>query len=146
MKSPLIIGTSLDLLPATHVAILANRFLIAFSQDPIYGRPATPYKWGTNPDWTFDPEIPAEYWSGGSSQGTLVLMLNAGETNATRSARWDEIPQLGGSGYEVTDVWTGENLGCIANGLDILLESHDTAALLVGCECEIQGTKKKWKA
>jgi alpha-galactosidase len=49
-KSPLIIGTALDGLPADHVAILKNKYLLAFHQDPVYGGPATPYKWGVNPD------------------------------------------------------------------------------------------------
>jgi alpha-galactosidase len=49
-KSPLIIGTALDGLPADHVTILKNKYLLAFHQDPVYGGPATPYKWGVNPD------------------------------------------------------------------------------------------------
>ena len=47
-KSPLIIGTALDSLAADHLAILKNKYLLAFHQDNFYGGPATPYKWGVN--------------------------------------------------------------------------------------------------
>ncbi len=95
MKSPLLIGTPLDRLPAAQVGILANRALLAFSQDEVHGKPAMPYKWGVNPDWTFKASHPAEYWSGASARGTLVLMMmNTLGEEAVREARWDEVPQL----------------------------------------------------
>jgi alpha-galactosidase len=50
MKSPLIIGTTLESLPDTHVNILKNKYLLSFSQDQVHDAPATPYKWGTNPN------------------------------------------------------------------------------------------------
>jgi alpha-galactosidase len=137
MKSPLIIGTELDKLPADHVAILANKYLLAFSQDEYYGKPATPYKWGVNPQWTFNGTNPAEYWSGASSQGVLVLMLNSLGHDAMREVKWDEVPHLEerSHAYHVVDVWTGEDLGCVEGGVSRMLESHDTAALLVGKTC-----------
>jgi alpha-galactosidase len=139
MKSPLLIGTALDRLPAEHVAILANKPLLEFSQDEVYGKPAMPYKWGVNPDWTFNASHPAEYWSGASVKGTLVLMMNTLGEDAAREAKWDEVPQLEsrkGRAYHVMDVWTGMDLGCVEGGLKVMLESHDTAALLVGEKCE----------
>jgi len=137
MKSPLIIGTALDKLPAENVMILANKYLLDFSQDEHYGKPATPYKWGVNPDWTFNESYPAEYWSGASSQGVLVLILNSLEHSANREARWGEVPQLDkrSYAYQVTDVWTGKDLGCVGGGVSRILESHDTAAFLVGKKC-----------
>lgn len=142
MKSPLIIGTALDTLPADHVAILANKHLLAFNQDATHGKPAAPYKWGVNPNWTFNGSYPAEYWSGASSKGTLVLMLNSLAQNATREARWSEVPQLEKDrAYEVTDVWTGKDLGCVEGGLSRVLESHDTAAFLVGGKCRPRGRR-----
>jgi len=157
MKSPLIIGTALDVLPADHIAILSNPGLLKFSQDPLIGTPATPFKWGVNPNWTFNGSNPAEYWSGASSNGTLVLMMNTLDFNATRSASFAEIPEMKevverlerrggaelekrqgkpGAAFEVTDLWTGESLGCVEGGLSVSLGSHDTAALLVGGPCE----------
>jgi alpha-galactosidase len=48
MKSPLIIGTDLSLLSADQLTLLKNPYLLAFDQNPVYGAPAAPYKWGTN--------------------------------------------------------------------------------------------------
>lgn len=135
MKSPLIIGTKLSSLSAANLAILKNEYLLAFNQDASYGKPATPYKWGTNKDWTFDASHPAEYWSGSSSKGVLVLMLNTGSATQARTATWSEIPQLTGSAYHVTDIWSGANLGCVKGGIARNLTTHDTAGFLVGAAC-----------
>ncbi|KAF7172109.1 hypothetical protein CNMCM6106_006387 [Aspergillus hiratsukae] len=146
MKSPLIIGTALDSIDQAHLAILSNKHLLAFHQDPVLGRPAYPYKWGYNPDWTFDPAHPAEYWSGPSSKlgGTLVLMFNSEDTAQTRTAVWKEIPELKDvlrrqgkrrAGFHVTDVWTGKDLGCVRDHYSVELEAHDVAALVVGSAC-----------
>jgi alpha-galactosidase len=137
MKSPLIIGTALNLLPTDHVEILKNRYLLAFSQDMLYGGPATPYRWGTNPDWTYNITNPAEYWSGQSTAGTLVLALNTLDVNATRQIVWSEVPSLTerGEAFEITDVWTGHSLGCVYGGIKKVVASHDTIAYLVGRKC-----------
>ena len=102
-KSPLIIGTALDVLAQENVEILKNKALLAFHQDPVFGGPATPYKWGVNPDWTFNATNPAEYWAGQSGQGTLVLALNTLSTTAWREITWSEVPglkEVGGDGFE----------------------------------------------
>ncbi|KAF9886485.1 hypothetical protein FE257_011392 [Aspergillus nanangensis] len=140
MKSPLIIGTALDKINDDNLAVLKNKYLLDFHQDPLVGRPAYPYKWGYNKDWTFDPVHPAEYWSGPSSKldGTLVVMLNSEEGNSTRTAVWEEIPELRGSGgdsFRVTDVWTGKDMGCVKQKHSVGLLSHDAAALVVGKPC-----------
>ncbi|KAJ9316576.1 hypothetical protein DTO271D3_3083 [Paecilomyces variotii] len=145
MKSPLIIGTALDSISDDYLSILSNHALLDFHQDPVIGRPAYPYKWGYNPDWTFDPAHPAEYWSGPSSKlgGTLVLMFNSEDVNATRTAVWSEIPELkgkkqdkrGDDGYKVTDAWTGKDLGCVKKEYSVQLESHDVAVLIVKEVC-----------
>lgn len=145
MKSPLIIGTALDALSMDKVELLENKYLLAFSQDPTVGEPASPYKWGTNPDWTFNASNPAEYWSGASSNGTLVLMLNTLNETATRTAVWSEVPQLATSGnssaFVVTDIWTGESLGCQEGSVKWTVDSHDVAGLLVGDACVVGGSK-----
>ncbi|GAB1218496.1 hypothetical protein ATERTT37_007752 [Aspergillus terreus] len=157
MKSPLIIGTPLDQIDDAHLAILKNKYLLAFNQDAVVGRPAYPYKWGYNPDWTFDAAHPAEYWSGASValNGTLVVMLNSEDGTSTRTAVWSEIPELkalngtrgmgrargralgrrAAGGFKVTDVWTGEDLGCVREKYSVELESHDAAVLVVGEGC-----------
>ncbi|KAJ5321836.1 Aldolase-type TIM barrel [Penicillium brevicompactum] len=138
MKSPLLIGTPLDSINYKHLAILKNEYLLAFHQDPVIGGPARPYKWGFNPDWTFDPAHPAEYWSGVSTtlEATLVLMLNSENVSSHRTAVWSEIPELRShDSYEVTDGWTGQNLGCIHGKYSKLLHSHDIAVLVVQEKC-----------
>ncbi|UNI17038.1 Alpha-galactosidase [Purpureocillium takamizusanense] len=131
MKSPLLIGTDLDKLSQSNIDILKNRRLLAFSQDETVGAPAKPYKWGINPDWTYNSTNPAEFWAGDSENGILVLMLNTlGETDS-KTAVWSEIPGLDGNcKHRVTNVWTGEDLGCLGE-YKADVESHDTAAILV---------------
>ncbi|OQD60188.1 hypothetical protein PENPOL_c026G04470 [Penicillium polonicum] len=138
MKSPLIIGTALDSINDDHLAILKNKYLIDFNQDPVIGGPAHPYKWGYNPDGTFDPVHPAEYWSGASStlEGTLVLMLNSEDATSTRTALWSEIPELKShNAYKVIDAWTGKDLGCVKDKYKVSLKSHDAAVLVVKGRC-----------
>jgi alpha-galactosidase len=136
MKSPLLIGTPLSTLSPANRAILLNAPLLAFNQDPVFGYPAVPYKWGTNPDWTFNMTSPAEFWYGHSQNGTLVLMLNPRTGVAKKTAVWGEIPGLTKDvKYGVTDVWTGEDKGCVEGGFTSLVAEHDTAIFLVreGC-------------
>jgi alpha-galactosidase len=137
MKSPLIIGTNLETLPTTHVDILKNKYLLAFSQDKVHGAPATPYKWGTNPNWTFNATNPAEYWSGQSTEGVLALALNTLDTPAERYIKWDEVPHItpGGKAFMVTDIWTGKSLGCVQRGIKTLVQSHDTVGYVIGEKC-----------
>jgi alpha-galactosidase len=161
MKSPLIIGTALDKLAAEKVEILKNKALLAFHQDDVHGGPAEPYKWGINEDWTFNATHPAEYWSGASKKGTLVLALNTLGKSVWKEIRWSEVPQLKGKksawkrgvfggwerdvetlgkggkeeSYEVKDVWTGKNLGCVKGGVGRWVESHDTVGFVVGKKC-----------
>ncbi|KAK0112547.1 alpha-glucosidase maltase [Cadophora gregata f. sp. sojae] len=136
MKSPLIIGTDLAVLKKSLVDVLKNKYLLAFNQDDVVGKPATPYKWGTNPDWTFNATNPAEYWSGRSKEGTLVLAFNSLGANATREIKWNEVPELkGGDKWMVTDIWTGSSLGCVKGGINQTVQSHDTIGFMVGEQC-----------
>jgi alpha-galactosidase len=136
MKGPLLIGTDLATISAANVALLKNKALLAFNQDPVIGRSAMPYKWGTNPDWTFNASFPAEYWSGpvhvsGANQ-TLVLVLNPYETSQVREAVWAEVPELAGRArWAVVDGWTGVALGCFKDKYTASIGGHDTALLMV---------------
>ncbi|ORY13416.1 glycoside hydrolase superfamily [Clohesyomyces aquaticus] len=137
MKSPLLIGTDLARIDPAELEVLKNKYLIAFSQDAKYGAPAKPYKWGTNPDWTFNASFPAEYWSGASTAGTLVLIFNPYGESKNKTAVWKEIPELSkGGSYQVTDIWSGKQLGCVKGELKVEVEGHDTIGLLVGEECK----------
>ncbi|KAI0150188.1 glycoside hydrolase family 27 protein [Xylariaceae sp. FL1272] len=132
MKSPLLIGTNLATASSDSVAILLNKYLLAFNQDPVFGAAAKPYKWGTNPDYTFNASNPAEFWSGKSSAGTLVLMMNTLADSRNMTADFSEVPQLDEDGtYDVLDVWTGQSLGAFTGSFTAEVGTHDTAALLL---------------
>jgi alpha-galactosidase len=131
MKSPLLIGADLSRLSQEHIRILKNDVLLAFNQDDVYERPATPFKW----DWTFSPTYPAEFWSGRFQQGILILLLNVESAPRNMSVNWAEVPQLGDGSFWVTDGWTGESLGCLSDGIEVNVETHDTTIILVGNRC-----------
>ncbi len=136
MKAPLIMGTDLTKLNASQVAILQNKHLLAFNQDSVVGEPAVPYKWGVNQDYTFNSTFPAQYWSGASSNGTMVAMFNPFNQSQTMTALYSEIPELDAGGcYDVVDAWTGADMGCKENSVDVTLAAHDTAVLLFGAKC-----------
>ena len=135
MKSPLLIGTDITALSDDNIVLLKNQYLLAFNQDDTFGGPAAPYKWGANADYTFNYTWPAEFWAGESKAGYLVLMLNPGNDEVTKEATWSEIPGLGGNAYQVTNVWSGNDLGCVQGGYSANVYSHDTAAILVGGAC-----------
>ena len=135
MKAPLIISTDLLKLSQANLNILLNKHLLAFNQDPVFGKPAAPYKWGTNPDWTFNKTNPAEYWSGDSSKGTIVALFNSLNHSRTMTAVFDEIPELKGDSYRVINAWSGKNMGCKRGSVKITLGAHDTAVLLLKDTC-----------
>jgi alpha-galactosidase len=136
MKSPLIIGTNLTALSDANIAILQNKYLLAFNQDNVYGKPAAPYKWGVNPDWTFNSTFPAQYWSGASSKGTAVALFNPFNETKTMVADYAEVPQLEKGGcYDVVDMWTGKDMGCKEKKVSVKVAPHDTAALLFTRKC-----------
>lgn len=131
MKSPLMIGARLSSLTDAQLEILKNPRLIAFNQDPFFGAPAAPYKWGTNPDWTFNASFPAQYWAGESEQGVFVALFNSDDKAVNMTADFGEIPSLKGRRHRVTDVWTGESVGLYSDRVTVGVEGHDTAVLLL---------------
>ncbi|GIZ36689.1 hypothetical protein CKM354_000015700 [Cercospora kikuchii] len=135
MKGPLLIGTDITKLNREQIGLLQNSYLLDFNQDPVIGKPAKPYKWGINPDWTFNSTVPAMFWSGASSKGTIVATYNALTTNMEMEAVWAEVPELSGERYNVVDVWTGEDLGCREGSVTKDLVGHDTAVYLITGEC-----------
>jgi alpha-galactosidase len=132
LKSPLIIGTPLDGIKPEILEILSNRDLIAFNQDPIYGQPAKPYKWGVNPDYTWNQTHPAEFWSGQSSLGTHVFVLNTLDTAQTRTVMFADVPGLDATTeYAVYDSWSGKLQGKFVKQYEAVAASHDTIAIRV---------------
>lgn len=145
MKSPLLIGAALDRLSPPLLEVLKNPYLLAFNQDKVVGGPASPYKWGTNPMWTFNASFPAEYWAGPSSHGTLVLLFNPYDDERPKFADWEEIPGLHAhKSYEVIDAWTGLSLGCHRGGVRATIGPHDTAVFLVKDGCSAALGAGRW--
>jgi alpha-galactosidase len=136
MKSPLLMGTDLAKLRPASVEILKNKFLLAFNQDSVVGEPAVPYKWGTNPNWTFNDTAPPEYWSGNSKQGVFTLVVNVRDVENVKRLDFKEVPELKAGGtYRVTDVWSGKDEGCFTEGIDLKIGAHDTSVLILRDDC-----------
>ncbi|KAF2162457.1 glycoside hydrolase family 27 protein [Zasmidium cellare ATCC 36951] len=136
MKSPLIISTDLASLSDHDTELLQNKYLIAFNQDPTFAAPAVPYKWGLNPDWTFNSTSPAEYWSGESCDGRLIALFNSENTTKAMQLRWGEVPTLRDfHSYNVVDVWTGKEEPCVRTGAKHFVGGHDIAVFLVKSRC-----------
>ncbi|TIC98816.1 putative alpha-galactosidase B [Colletotrichum higginsianum] len=132
LKSPLIIGTKLEGIRPEILAILANRELVAFNQDPVFAGAAQPYKWGINPDGAWNLTHPAEFWAGESVKGTHVFVLNTLAGTEEKAIAFADVPGLeAGKRYAVHDMWTGEDLGVFEGEVRVELKSHDTAALRI---------------
>jgi alpha-galactosidase len=130
LKSPLIIGTPLDGIKPEILKILSNPDLIAFNQDPVFGGPAKPYKWGVNADFTWNQTHPAEFWSGVSSKGTHVFALNTLELAQNKTIIFADVPGLEeNTEYTVYDLWAGKEQGNFKEQYAALVERHDTMAI-----------------
>jgi len=132
LKSPLIIGTKLEglILRKPILEILSNRELIAFNQDPVYGKSARPFKW----DGKADAEHPAGYWVGTSVAGVHLFLLNTHDKKQKMKVKVKEIPALAdraNARYLVHDMWTGRDLGVVKGEIVIDVAKHDTAALRI---------------
>jgi alpha-galactosidase len=149
MKSPLLMGTDLATLRPASIDILKNKHLLAFNQDDVVGEPAKPYKWGTNPNWTFNDTQPPEYWSGNSRQGVFTFIVNVAEAQSVKKLDFAEVPQLkAGGSYRVFDVWRGTDAGCFTGGIDLAIEAHDTSVLILkdGCDGQQGVVGGRWGA
>ena len=68
---------------------------MVFSQDWVVQELAKPYKWGTNPDWTFDDEHPPEFWDKLSKSLSIRLKhMCADGSNARRPGRISTLDAL----------------------------------------------------
>ncbi|KAI0766513.1 glycoside hydrolase [Irpex lacteus] len=130
MKSPILLGTDLSLLSPDQITLITNPELLAFHQDPTIGTPALPF----TPSSATTTTSPPEFYSGASSKGTHVFILNTGSSTATKSFKFSEVAGLegGGSGeYVVHDMWSGKDLGTFSGSYETSLGAHDNAALFI---------------
>ncbi|KAJ5089019.1 Aldolase-type TIM barrel, partial [Penicillium argentinense] len=110
MRSPLIIEIVLNNISDSNLAILKSK------QDPVIGRPAIRISGDTTPIGPL----------------TLITPPSTGrDETASRTAVWNEIPELDSDSYQVIDGWTGKNLGCVKNQYTTSLSRHDVALLVV---------------
>ncbi|KAH0615076.1 uncharacterized protein H6S33_000712 [Morchella sextelata] len=134
MKSPLLIGTPLDLIGEIDLAVLKNWEFIQFNQDPVFGESVKLFKWGNGQDrgWKWNETMPAEYYAGPSVRGIHVFILNVLDTTQLKSFDFSEVPGLDPKKkYKVHDMWTHKDLpGTYSKKFSIKIESHDLAGLL----------------
>ncbi|KAJ6517973.1 glycoside hydrolase family 27 protein [Mycena vitilis] len=133
LKSPLLIGTHLADASKETLEILKNTEIIAINQDPVVGTAVTPFRWGLNPDWTTNASFPAQYWSGESQNGTIVMLLNVLDEPADMFFNLTESPWMrAGRQYYVRDLWTHTDNGTALRNVSIpSVPPHGVVALLL---------------
>ncbi|KAK0233852.1 glycoside hydrolase family 27 protein [Armillaria fumosa] len=132
MKSPLLIA-SLASISQETLSIFKNTEVIAINQDPVVGPGVTPFRWGLNPNWTFNKTHPAQYWSGDSQNGTIFMLINTLDEPADMFFNLTESPWIrSGRQYTVRDLWThSENGIAIRNFTARAVPPHGVVALLL---------------
>jgi len=131
LKSPILLGTNLSLLNSTQLAIVTNAELLAFHQDTAIGASAAPF----TPYSSAPTTSPPEYYSGTSSKGTHVFIINTSSSTATKMFTFANVPGLGSSGtWKMHDMWAGTDLaGSYAPtaSFSVSVAAHDTVAYLI---------------
>lgn len=133
MKSPLLVSTDLTNITDASLSILTNQEIIAINQDDVVGTSISPFKWGYNQDWTWDPEHPAEYWSGRSQNGTVVMLLNTEDKPKAMTFQFHESPWLRvGRKYSIRDLWAHTDNGTASRAFTAEgVPRHGVVALLL---------------
>lgn len=127
----------LDKINPFSLSVLKNKELIDYNQDPVVGPPAKLYKLGNGMDrgWKWNETMPGEFWSGDSSRGKHVFVLNVLETSQTKRVEFKEVPGLDVGQhvqYRVWDMWNHKYIpGKFNTGISFRLGRHDMAAFLL---------------
>ncbi|KAG5639124.1 hypothetical protein H0H81_006713 [Sphagnurus paluster] len=132
LKSPILLGTDrtskLGKLSNEQLAIIKNKELLAFNQDPNVGTAAVPFKATSSAPTTSPPE----YYSGASSKGTHVFITNTSSSAATKTFTLSNVPGIGTSGnWKIHDMWTGADLAgtyAATASFSVNVAPHDTVA------------------
>ncbi|KAK0504825.1 glycoside hydrolase, partial [Armillaria luteobubalina] len=126
LKSPIILY--LSKLDETQVALIKNAELLAFHQDITNGSAAYPFTASTGAPTTSPPE----YYSGTSSAGVHVFIINTSSSTATKMFTFSNVPELGQTGtWRVHDMWSGTNLSgtySASSSFSVSVQAHDTVA------------------
>ncbi|KAJ7328508.1 glycoside hydrolase superfamily [Mycena albidolilacea] len=133
MKSPLLIGTNLSAITHDILGILKNTEILAINQDSVVGKSISPFRWGKNPDWTSNSSFPAQYWSGPSQNGTVIMLLNTLSGPSTMSFNLTESPWIrAGRVYSVRDLWAHTDNGTAVGTFTVKnVPPHGVVALLL---------------
>ncbi|KAI5997493.1 glycoside hydrolase family 27 protein [Pisolithus albus] len=133
MKSPLLIGTDLEVASNQTIEILTNREIISINQDPVVGTGVTPFRWGINPNYISNDTHPAQYWSGESQNGTVFMLINTLDEPATMFFNLTESPWIrAGRQYSVRDLWAHSDNGtAVRNFTAHDVPPHGVVALLL---------------
>jgi len=133
MKSPLLISTHLSDVTNQTLDILKNTEIIAINQDPVIGTSISPFRWGINPNWSYNSSHPAQYWSGESENGTIFMLLNTLNKPADMFFNLTESPWIrAGRQYSVRDLWSRTDNGTAIRNLTAYnVPPHGVVALLL---------------
>ncbi|KAF9050304.1 glycoside hydrolase superfamily [Panaeolus papilionaceus] len=128
MKSPILLGTDLTKLTTSQLNIIKNKELLAFHQDTTVGDPARPFTAFSGMPSTSPPE----YYSGTSSLGSHVFIINTSGSTATKKFTFSNVPGLGTSGnFKLHDMWTGQDVSgtfSASSSFSVSVAAHDTVA------------------
>ncbi|KAJ7759452.1 glycoside hydrolase family 27 protein [Mycena maculata] len=130
LKSPLLILAAAS---DETLEILKNTEIIGINQDPVVGTAVAPFRWGLNPDWTANASFPAQYWSGESQNGTIVMLLNVLDEPADMFFNLTESPWIrAGRQYFVRDLWSHTDNGTAVRNVSVPgVPAHGVVALLL---------------
>lgn len=121
----------MSLLNSTQLAIITNTELLAFHQDATVGTPAMPFTAFSSMPTTSPPE----YYSGTSSKGVHVFIINTSSATATKQFSFANIPGLASSGsFKVHDMWAEADLSSsytASSTFSVSVAPHDTVAYLI---------------
>ncbi|KAJ7266108.1 glycoside hydrolase [Mycena rebaudengoi] len=133
MKSPLLIGTNLSAITSDILGILKNNEILAINQDPVVGKSISPFRWGVNPNWASNSSFPAQYWSGPSQNGTVIMLLNTLNKPVDMFFNLTESPWIrAGRQYSVRDLWTHTDNGtAVRNFTARSVPAHGVVSLLL---------------
>lgn len=133
-KSPLLIGTDISSLSQDAIDILTNPEIIAINQDTVIGEPLVPFFWGKYPDGTWDPNFPAQYWSGyfNGTTKTAIMYINFNDITVDLNFTFSHSPHLkADKSYSVRDLWKHEEMGVYEKFFfDGSIASHDVRAYI----------------
>ncbi|KAL2178186.1 glycoside hydrolase family 27 protein [Thermothelomyces heterothallicus CBS 202.75] len=132
LKSPLLIGSDVASASRETIEILGNEDILRINQDPHVREAVAPFRWGHNADYTWDPDHPAEYWTGNSSYSVVFMVLNTLDEPRHMSFNLTESWAIrAGRLYSVYDLWTHTDNGTAYRNISLALPPHNVAALLL---------------